>query len=591
MEFLRKNEVGATNYFDVSTYGIKLYKDPLKINTASMDLDRSTPVSMFDVITIDNNGEIPFRGYVTGISRPRRGTQTIECQSLEGWLNRRRIPLWAWVMESGQVTGDQGDWLDYILTHDTPPQSNPGNGISGYCPGLLWILQSAVPEKPATYHYEAVPTAGNPSYDTFYGYGTNSRLGTKDIYVECRKYTEVANKAAFSAWKQFWRDADNLYIASGFYGGCSHDQPLCADMAFDAMIRLRDLDNGTQKITAPLKTNYNKGWDVFVKLVEACGMNVFVWYDADGYTYLDVLDSEGRGSSTGLYTLYEDEVTSEPLPPATWRCSALIGLGNGDGPTQQRYTAMDLSYKGLWVEEVENIAGGFADDDGDLSTVIEDRFDARNADLGYRVEWPESAPSPRPTDHINFVDAEGVAQVFQIKTARLGSEGPAVVDVGCSPDELIDAFHPTSEIPDIYSLESPFNATGPGSLSGNITIGDTDTACTGRTITGTIDARVKNGNYRVLLSYSYDSGYVPMLAVTWVDVNGSQLLPYGHCWHGYMLNDSITDMDITDLCKCDGTIETIKIYVEIYGLWSGAGPTVSLSTTVQPVWRRDAPAG
>lgn len=584
MEFERKNESGNTHHFEVLNYEMELFNDPLKINTASITIPWSTPMNMFDIVTISDSGYIPFRGYVSGVSRSRHETQKVELLSLEGWLNHRYLPRWCWMMDNGLDTGTNGDWLDYILTHETPPQSDPGNGISAYCPGLLWLAQSNVPERPSEFINTGIP------HNVYLGYGTNSRIGTHDIYLECIKYTEVANEDACTAWEQFWRDTDNLYAASGYYGGSSHMCQFCADMAFDVGIRLRDLDNGSSKLSVPLKTNYNPTWDVFVKLVETFNLNVFIWYDQDGYTYIDVLESEGAGSSTGLYTIYENSITCSTLPPANRRCSALIGLGIGDDAFQQRYTAMDLSYKGLWVEDIENIPGGFADTDGDMPTTIEDRFVARNNDTGYKVEWLDQMPFPKPTDHVKFLSDDRPPSIFQIKTAKLSSSSPTIVEIGSSEDDLIDAFHPISEITDIYSLESPFNATSPGSLSGNITIGDNDTGCIPRTITGTIDPRVKNRNYRVLLSYSYDSGYEPMLAETYVSVNGSRVFPFSQISRGYMLNDSVTDMDITDHCKCDGTTETIVIYIRIFGLWSGSGPTVSLSTTVQPVWRRELPS-
>lgn len=584
MEIQIKNSQQDTYFIDVSDWSYKNFAESHRVGEASLVTTYRTPINMFDIVSFISGDDVKFRGYVTGIKSKRDEKTAISITSIENWLNQRHIPRWVWVAENDQETGDTGDWLDYILTHEPPPQVNPENGISGYCPGILWLAQSNVPEKPADFYYVEAPTDGNPSYNTFVGYGTNSRLGTRDIYVECQKYTEIANKTEFNDWRQFWRDKNNLYIASGFLTGAAH-AILLADMAFDAGFRLRDLDNGTSKISAPLKTKYTPAWDLFYKLCNTFRLTVSVHPDIDGNNYIDVLESPGRGYPSGLFKLYLSDVTYEPLNPSKQKVSALIGLGVGDPAVQQRYTAMDLDYKGLWIEELVTVGDGFADDDGDMPVDIEAQFTTRNADDGFKIELKEDE-SPDAGDFLEIIDEIDRREVMQVYSVSQQNGGQVSAEIGRADLDLIEAFHPENEIEDVYLDESPFNITNPGSSSGDITIGDNDTACTPRTVTGTITDRVKDYNYRVLLSYSYDSGYAPILSRTWVDVNGSRPVPYGDARRGYMLNDPVVDMDITDHCKCDGTTETIKIYVQIYGLFPGANPTVSISSTVQPVGRR-----
>ena len=584
MEIQIKNSQQDTYFIDVSDWSYKNFAEPHRIGEASLVTTYRTPINMFDIVSFISGDDVKFRGYVTGIKSKRDEKTAISITSIENWLNQRHIPRWVWVAENDQETGDTGDWLDYILTHEPPPQVNPENGISGYCPGILWLAQSNVPEKPADFYYVEAPTDGNPSYNTFVGYGTNSRLGTRDIYVECQKYTEIANKTEFTDWKQFWRDKNNLYIASGFLTGAAH-AILLADMAFDAGFRLRDLDNGTSKISAPLKTKYTPAWDLFYKLCNTFRLTVSVHPDIDGNNYIDVLESPGRGYPSGLFKLYLSDVTYEPLNPSKQKVSALIGLGVGDPAVQQRYTAMDLDYKGLWIEELVTVGDGFADDDGDMPVDIEAQFTTRNADDGFKIELKEDE-SPDAGDFLEIIDEIDRRKVMQVYSVSQQNGGQVLAEIGRAGLDLIEAFHPENEIEDVYLDESPFDITNPGSSSGDITIGDNDTACIPRTVTGTITDRVKDYNYRVLLSYSYDSGYAPILSTTWVEVNGSMPVPYGDVRRGYMLNDPVVDMDITDHCKCDGTTETIKIYVQIYGLFPGESPTVSISSTVQPVGRR-----
>ncbi len=599
MIFQRKNAVGDLNYFDVLSYDIDLYRDPQKPHTCKLKVAKDTPFQPFDVVTVDDRGHIPFRGYVSNMSVPtsRVGEKTIECESIETVLNHRYLPVWTW---GKRCT------LGRIFSSDTP---DVAVGVLTWYMPLIWWAQSYIPCASPHYRYKATGTGypyGTPNITVIDGAGTSSRIGSRDIYVwgyPATEYDSWADVPELLPGPVIIRDDTDLQIGltSNFRGCGSQNYGLAADMAFDCGLRVRNLDNPGTELGFHLRTDYDPAWDLIVNLATKVGLHVHVWYDQDGLTYLDFIASAGRGETDGQFTFYETDIFVESLVPSLKKVSALIGRGLGDGPSRQITSQFDLSYRGIWVEDILDVPNGLAEGsplgsevEGNMQDIIDAQYAARNTDLGYRIKLHPNDLIPRISDHVGLIDQYGEKHVFEVKKIKYSSSNPYVlVDIGTTPDDLYDAFQAAAELSTVGG-EMPYISQNPYTDSKDMTFGDADTACVPATFSVTF--ATGSGYYdhcRILASFSYSlpscMGYPigsnPLLsahAFCYAEINGkTQNMYIGG--GGYLLGDAVSYADVTDFLKLDGTAESIKFYVKSYGLFT-TPQTVSVSMTLTPVW-------
>ena len=603
MQFTRKNANGDTNDFDVSSYAITLFRDPLKPHKCNLTVPKNVPIRMFDIITIESDGGyIPFRGYVTNMSIPtnRVGTKSIECESIETSLNHRYFPVQNWQKTHA---------IEHMLRSE-PPASD-GDALP-----LIWWAQSYIPETSHEFYKNKTGTGypyGNPNITVIKGAGKNSRIGTKDIWIwryKADEYDSLADWPKFGVGPVITRFDEDIWatyygnlLGTGICKGTlAQNCGLAADMAFDVGVRVRDLDNPDDAIGFHLTTNHDPAWKTIINFATKLGLNTHIWYDRDGLTYLDFLESSGRGESEGIITLYEEDINVDPLSPSLKQVSALIGLGMGDKKSRQITAQYDLNYNGVWIEELleipNGVAGGIQDTAevvGNMQDYIDDQYEARNADLGFRLKLDPTTIIPWPTDSIGIIDLNGTKQVYEVKRIHYSSDHPFVeVDVGLTPDDLYDAFQAAGSLATVGG-ELPYVSQDPYTDSQDMTFGDKDTACSPATFTMSFDTG--SGYFdtcRMMLSFSYalppcmefpfgSNQSVNALGVVWAEINGSR-----HCCYigggDSILGEGISLADATERLKLDGTTETIKFYVVWNGYFTKTPPAVSVSMSITPVW-------
>ena len=590
MQFIRKNSVGDSNYFDAQGYNIKLFRSAAKPHKATLAVSKNVPFELFDEITaIDEGGNIPFRGYVSRLSSAvgTIGSRMIECTSIETALSHRHMPVFSFPPETT---------YSKAFAHNAPTQ---GAGWTAWGAGLLWGGQSALPVSAPVFHYQEPYGGLNINYTEFPGWGTKSRIGDKDIYLWCQKILEQPNKASIRFTTlpdgpEFYRDEAGMYIAAGgdYKGAVGQTYLLAADMGFDYGIRLRNIDNSDSLIGYYLRTDYEDTWSLITGLAEELGLYIHIWYDPDGKTYLDILASPGRGSSDGVFEFYEEDINVEGLSPSLQRVSALTALGIGEMQSRHVYTACNPAYKGIWIEDIYNISNGFCDDAGDMEAVTEARFAARNADLGYRIKLPRSSQLPRPTDFIGIIDKFGDKEVLEVKTITYSSSNPYVlVDVGLTPDDLVDAFQSPDDVLAVFQNELPYFCSNVYTDTDVMTIGDSTHACTPYHHQVQMDSKYNQKHPRVLMSFSYNiPSAIEYYGLThrlygkaYVSINGKTQ----NCYIGggsYKVGDPVVYADVTDYMKLDATNEDIYFYVKLYGVCTPL-PQVDVTMSLTVVWR------
>ena len=588
MEILITNTEQEPIEIEWDDWSLERFKDAHRASQMTIQCARRVPTSKFARIEAREDKNIIFRGYIKNPSIKSLHKKELTCKGDEDLLLHRfsgRYSLTANVYR-----------LIHPFQSDAPSQTPDAYGVAGGL-GLLFTANSHVP------CYGNIITTGTPHYDwvnmgswiyKIPGLGTNSRIGTKRIFLEGLLLPRVADWTTMGTTDICsYADASDLYIRNNTYTfGFGPRMMVLAENAYDTNVRMGIIDTPETELAGNLQMNFDRILDSLLNLAEYYGLNPRFRYDKDGHTYLDALSDPVDDE----FILGEDHiqdvkqaVANEPAP------NALIGLGVGSRDCQHVYSPADHTWKGTWYEDTYSVPDGFVDALGNLKPITDAEYAIRRNDDVFTVtpspEWPFR---PKPSDMVLLQLSGEPERSLQVASVKRNAKGKIDLELGGRADDLVDAFQAKSSLSQVYQDEYLIQCGVPINASGTLQIGDyTHGWCTGWTFTFTVPAAVFTANYihRVTMDLSFNANVFPGTALLSVSNGGqaSMLMQPRH----YLLNDSITSMDITRYVYY-GSASTFTISVQLMADWlpahanCAAHPTANVSAVIR-AWQRTLP--
>ena len=345
---------------------------------------------------------------------------------------------------------------------------------------------------------------------------------------------------------------------------------LWATNAFDTKVRLGTVDNSTQALSGGLWTDLTEAASLIYNIADTYGYNIY-FHDDWNYTYLDLLTSEGRGETDGLYTLDEADLDSLEISTANKpRVHSLITTGVG---WQSCSPIESYSKKGVWLFDKYQVENGFLDDNGILIPYANWQYNKRQNDASYRVTTPRKLLM-NPGDFIKLKLDKEQEQILSSHMIETGLDKRTTLELGARRPDFKDAWIAKSEpgvgYTSYYMLESYPSTTQSCIFKPS---DRTHNACAPGVMTfavppGCLDANLKP---RVTLDLSLDWKD----KITWIwgrwDVD-FQVNGYEDSWTifpQWRLGETFEKIDITDLVTA-GVNNTVNVYATLIGDFSEA---------------------
>jgi len=292
---------------------------------------------------------------------------------------------------------------------------------------------------------------------------------------------------------------------------------------------------------------------------------------------------------TPILDLYEPDLDSLIIETAgVPHPHCIIGQGYGSRDCQQKYSVMDLSWKGPWFEEVLSVDGGFMDAGGILMPMVSSQYANRQADMRY-LATGRIRPRPRPGDYARlWLADESAARVLQIQSVKLHPSGKVELELGRRLQDEIDAFNAKNDLENVLLDQYLTECGNSISSSGTITIGDDDSgwgtpfSAGSFTIPAAVNESVNNCRVTMDVSISLATGIWQGEAMMYVDMSGG--LQNGYFNH-YLLGDTISGIDMTPYITFGVAQTDLKIYCRVRGAWNSAPAAQNITVTFH-AWRR-----
>lgn len=523
-------------------------------------------------VRVERSGHTVYRGAALYSSGGYGAPITWACESIQDILRQRFSYPMRWGAPA-IVEGFEALTISQVISDGPPSQAA---GVDQYVPGLIWMAQSYLSITPAEIDEDGV--------HIYRGWGLKSRAGTKDIYVGGRKCTEADLADVGSQEFSFYRDDDDLYI---FGVGGRDFGPYCIDGAFDYGIRIGDIDRIDDYMLTALDSQMENYWQILYDFLVAQGLHVRLRHQ-DDLTYLDAsISPYARGSQDGGgYNMGIDAWSkmkrSRPrdIPP-----SALLGLGDGDGLTQVRYSVADPTKRGPWVEAVETVSGEQLSPMGQLDPII----DAQWADLSHEeyFEIETHLDFFRPGDWLNLSASPSevfTTQIFEISETSRGLFTLKTGGKHASPEYAFESKRESLAVAYLRKGQE-FSTADASDFLGE---------STPLSLSWTPDDSVDRDIEKVTLSLSCDdpdAAAETSLAVTYTIKIFNTLYPapdgkiIAVIRHAPWATDPIfSGLDITEWCAIDGTQETIQISVS--DPWGVLSEDLMCTASVSGIGRR-----
>lgn len=551
----------AGEEFQIDYLNIKLneYHGYDRSNKLTFETKHNAPLNAGDWVRWVKNGKTRFRGVTKHpSSKSVSGKLTWECLDNIALMKlRHTFPIrYGAVPVEGAYDGLA---IRYVLASDPPIQvgdSLPGGGTATssdpmtYVPGLLWTMNSLVQMG-----------LSNISIDSD-GVWTLSDLGTKfssgDVYIAGRKCTYISggyNKTTLTASSfNYQRDSDDLYVygegAGDIYG------PVFISNAFDYKIRLGNVAREDDYILSALDVGIEPFMPLISDFLVQNGLYMSV-REASDYTHLDAgINPVGRGSSdAGFIALKEgDWHKLKSMKVSTPTISALIAIGGSSrGPEAERYVRADFRKGKAWIEDLLERESSQLSPLGTLDEQADNEWTESQSKDTVQV-WPKQ-DLIRPSDWVDIYLPKARPITVQSQEVVTEEGKPTVVKLGGKESSLENAMLEAEESAAIAALEV-------GALHGEQL--DTDTFGNGDTFetSWTPAASEDRDTAKVLFTLeqsSTDTSEFAGLSVTYtVVVNGSTAaILRNRPWGGTMIDQ----LDITDFCDLDGTLESLIVTV------------------------------
>lgn len=586
MEILITNAGKEPIEIEADSWSLKEYQDAHRAADFTIQCSRNVPVARYAHVVATENRRVLFRGYVQKPKIKNLQTRELGCKGEEDLLLRRYTGRFAYQASTR--------YLGHAFQSAAPNQVADSYGVVGNV-GILTLANSMIP------YNGNVITTGTPAYDWYaigtnwiyklVGLGTDSRIGTADIYAEGTLLPRMDSYADLEATEiSCYSDEDDLYVRlddDALNTGFGPKMTMLADGAYSTGVEMGTIDLADSLLTGNLQTNFDRVLDILIDLAEFYGLNPRFRRERS-CTYLDCLDEPVETE----FTLSEENISEVSQSyNEKQKVHALFGMGYGSRDVQHIYTSSDHTWKGIWIEDSLDFDEGFLDSIGNLKPYIDAEYGIRQADEMFTVSpSPDWGHRPKPNDMIRLRLVGETERLLQVASARTDSKGSYEIEIGGRGKDLVDAFNAKDSLNRIYLNEYMVEFGKAITTSGTaLQMGDTTHGvCGGASGSVTIpaDAYEADWSHRVTLDISITADEKPVSCAVFVQINGSEnfLCQPRH----YLLNDQISGLDITRYINY-GSASTIEIWVQKNGEWTGAAcinhPTMDISTTVR-MWKR-----
>ena len=589
MEILITNAEKEPIEIEADSWDLREYADASKAADFSIKCSRKIPIQRWAHVVATEGNDVLFRGYVSSPRIKNINTRELICKGEEHLLLRRFTGRFSYQASAR--------YLAHVFQSDAPSQTADSYGVTGNV-GMLFMANSLIP-----YHGNVL-TTGTPAYDWWAegadwiyklsGLGTNSRIGTADIYAEGKLLPRQSTYAALQATAlSCYSDASDLWVRVdnvAYNVGFGPRYCMFAKNAYDTGIRMGNIDLGSTILTGNSQFNFTRILDILIDFAEFYNLNPRFRRGKD-YTYFDALDDPTESE----FILPEENISKITQQyNEDSKVHALIGKGTGSDDVQHIYTPSNHAWKGVWIEDTIDVEDGFLDSLGILKPFVNAEYAFRQADDKFSITpSPDWGHMPRPFSMIRLkLDGE-TEKLLQVMSARRDEAGNYDMEIGGRDSDILDAFNGRDSLDRVY-IEDYMTEYGEAiSLSGeDFVLGDTTHGtCTGAAGTVLVPAAVYEADWshRVTLDISTKTNAAPVSCMMIIEINGASnfLCQPRH----YLLGESISGLDITRYCNY-GTNTNISIWIQKNGEWTGANcaahPTFDLSTTVR-CWKRTIP--
>lgn len=417
-EFRATNPDGSDPGVEFTSWTLTQYLD--KYHVFEGTVPDYVPLLAGGWLDIYFGGEVIFRGYLESIEGSDDGQ--IRCTYYD--IRKSFEDIYAQLIEY-----PAGYTVNEILSSDPPTQ--------GKKPGLLWLLNSAVPQG-AFEHYSG-------EIYVLRGAGTNSRCGTADVYQESTKLVLGSGRDTLQRG-QYWRDQNDLYVR------CTDGRDpkyWLMSIAYyrDTRIRLGVIQNGSTTFSVPYRVKKAPYRDAIEPLLNAMGLEMYLEHRAPagenslGLSYLHASETVGRGSPSEPIAYYGQESLSGGAILVTERTTgqeeyaAVIGEGPGRGYTQVTAARANFCYRGQWRETIysTSLLGELLE--RSLERIWRDQSDSRC----WEVEDLDDL-SRRPGDYVEIRPPRSGTLVKRIKKIVHRSNGTMTLEINqrrLDPEDLM----------------------------------------------------------------------------------------------------------------------------------------------------------
>lgn len=359
--------------------------------------------------------DIVFRGYLLPPDEAGAKVVKVSIPSIEKILDGSR-----WTVP---VRYPAGTTLTRMLTHDWPASSTEK-------PGLLCMANHMV--QPGSF----ISHSGNVWKLPQGGSSYLGSLQSKHVYLDSVRL--VWNTGVNIDPGEFWQDADYLYINSSrnpYYS------IVLAEGIYETNIRLGDVENGSTTFAYSWRVGSANIYKEITRLILATDQEWQFTHNQDGYTYLTVASSIGRGASNTQYPTYRYDLceiikqkrnTTGGARPV----HALRGEGIGKGRSKQYYTEASFPQGLRFVERAE-YSSQFADQ---LAGTIGKLYDNYQDQSAWKI-IAEDDPSLMPGDWIKIVPEFDQPVIERVKQITRSSDSPMVIYAGQRPRDAEDAIN------------------------------------------------------------------------------------------------------------------------------------------------------
>ena len=429
------NADGSLAGFDISDYKISKYFD--KYGKLNLDCTPGASVSEDSTIEASYHGTVRFRGYIDFPEIDTSGKTKITAYEQQRLLNFRACQVYNY---------PAGTTVEEMLTSDTP----------GSVVGLLYFANSLIPQgsfsNSSGYIYYLKDYNGN-------GGGTSSRFGAlSSLYQGASLLTKVGSVGAMYAGS-WYQDTTDLYVWT-----TDNKDPAYWNISTpnwkDTLLRIGNIESGvaSETFSVPYRLGKNPIDKELYAIIDAFGIEYQWRHDNDGYTYLDIKNVIGRGSSTKGVSAYKQnyniydmdrQVTGDP------RIHALLGAGAGNGSAQQTSTSLDLYGSGTWKEELYTDSRLFKSQLSEtIDKIFPDRLDGTSYTLNVELD-----PALNCGDYIDIFQNKYNTVTQRVKRITYKANGSMDIEAGRR------LLTPSDTYKDKFDLLNIFNQSANNYLS------------------------------------------------------------------------------------------------------------------------------